>query len=727
MFRHTGVGNSFMDTDSKSLSELLDLHTWQQIQDSLSSIIGLAILIFDSNGDILCRPSNESDICRIVKRTERGVSLCNNYCGKSIKEAVKKREPFIFRCHANLYSFAIPVVLDEKHQIVLLGGQVFLSYKDFTAFEKNTIPLGIDAALALDLNKNLKFSDIMSLKLSCRYINTNTNYLLKNTYSQNIFKQRFSRLLTLFNVSTDLSFDITNYEIYGTILNTLGILFDVNTASIMLYEDNGIFKNKISFGQKEALILNYEADGTKGIFKKLLNERRPISTKSRYELAEAGLPEDITSLHIFPLLKGEDINSLIILFNTDITEDDKKIIASYCNQVALVLENLKLKSELQEKLKNLSILVEINKAVGSTLDFEQLFEIILEKSTELAKAAQGSLMIFDESKMELAIKATKGFNEKIVEQFRIKPGEGIAGMVLKNGKPLIVKDIERDERFQKKNRPRYKTGSFISIPLKINSRIVGVLNISDKITGEVFSEEDLNLLLSFATHASIAIERSEYYNKSEVLKKISITDPLTELLNRRYFQERLTEEIERSKRYKYPLSLIILDIDNFKNYNDKNGHLTGDEGLRITASCIRNAVRTMDVVARYGGEEFAVILPQTEKDEANIIAERIRKEVERTYYPMEETQPGGEFTISLGLAAYPDDAAELLELINNADKAMYAAKAQGKNRVVTFSREFLNNQNTNSNPLNNKDRSTNAFHVEMSLKEPRGDYNREIP
>jgi predicted signal transduction protein with EAL and GGDEF domain len=135
----------------------------------------------------------------------------------------------------------------------------------------------------------------------------------------------------------------------------------------------------------------------------------------------------------------------------------------------------------------------------------------------------------------------------------------------------------------------------------------------------------------------------------------------------------------------------------------------------------------MDVVARYGGEEFAVILPQTEKDEANIIAERIRKEVERTYYPMEETQPGGEFTISLGLAAYTDDASELLELINNADKAMYAAKAQGKNRVVTFSREFLNNQNTNSNPLNNKDHSTNAFHVELSLKEPRGGYNREIP
>ena len=695
-------------TSSQSLTDLLEISTWLQVQDSLSSIIGYEVSISDADGRLLCRPSNENNICRIVKETAIGASLCNDYCGKSIKEAVRKKEPFLFKCHANLYSFTVPIMLDEKHQIVILGGHTFFSYRDFTAFIKNVDSLGIDRARILSLNKDLKFSDSMSLKLACRYINTSANNMLKNTYSQNIFKHKFSQLLTLFNVSTDLSFDIPHYEIYGMILNVLGILFDVNTASIMLWaEDEGIFKTKTSFGQREDLILNYTTDAKKGIFGQIMKEHKAVSTRNRFEIMETGLPAEIQSLHVFPLFKGEGVSGLIAIFNTDISEDDKKIIASFCNQVALVLENLKLKSELQEKLKNLSILMEINKAVGSTLDFEKLLQIILEKSTELAKASQGSLMIYDEEKLELAIKATKGFHEKIVEQFRIKPGEGIAGWVLKEGLPIVVEDIERDERFGKKSRPRYKTRSFISIPLKINSRIVGVLNISDKITGEVFSEDDLNLLLSFATHASIAIERSEYYNKSEVLKKISITDQLTELLNRRYFQERLTEEIERSKRYKYPLSLIILDIDNFKNYNDMNGHLVGDEGLRITASCIRNAVRTMDVVARFGGEEFAVILPQTEKDEANIIAERIRKEVEKTYYPMEETQPNGEFTISLGLATYPDDANEMLELINNADRSMYAAKAQGKNRVVRYSPDIAGNYN--SNPLSLTMNGTNGL------------------
>jgi PleD family two-component response regulator len=124
---------------------------------------------------------------------------------------------------------------------------------------------------------------------------------------------------------------------------------------------------------------------------------------------------------------------------------------------------------------------------------------------------------------------------------------------------------------------------------------------------------DLHLLSSIAAYASVAIERSEYYARSEELKKISITDPLTGLLNRRYFQERLIEEMERSRRHKLPLSLIIMDVDNFKAINDTFGHQAGDEALKGIARCIRNSIRAIDVAARYGGEEFTVILPQTSK------------------------------------------------------------------------------------------------------------------
>ena len=140
----------------------------------------------------------------------------------------------------------------------------------------------------------------------------------------------------------------------------------------------------------------------------------------------------------------------------------------------------------------------------------------------------------------------------------------------------------------------------MSILLKINNRKIGVLNITDKSNREAFNEDDLKLLESIASHASVALDRTDFYMKSEDLRKISITDSLTDLYNRRFFQERMVEEIERARRHSLSFSLIMLDIDNFKNYNDTYGHLAGDEALRLVSVAIKNSVRNIDRVARYG-------------------------------------------------------------------------------------------------------------------------------
>ncbi|MDD5435062.1 MAG: GGDEF domain-containing protein, partial [Nitrospira sp.] len=171
---------------------------------------------------------------------------------------------------------------------------------------------------------------------------------------------------------------------------------------------------------------------------------------------------------------------------------------------------------------------------------------------------------------------------------------------------------------------------------------------------------------------------------SVTLKKISITDPLTSLLNRRYFEERISEELERSKRHNQPFSLLIIDIDNFKDFNDTYGHLYGDEVLRNTAHGIRGCTRVIDIAARYGGEEFAVILPTTDKEGALIIGTRIRDEIYNMSFPVQRAEKPAKLTVSIGIATYPDDAATIEDLINNADRALYKAKGLGKNRVVLF-------------------------------------------
>ena len=503
-------------------------------------------------------------------------------------------------------------------------------------------------------------------------------------HEKNILSTKFSRLMTLFTLAADLKNDPT--ELIHTLVNSLGILFNLNSASVLLWDrDRQIFKTVATFGQASEPLRSYQTDAATGPIHTLIEQQRPVSIHETLEILRAGFPSGITSVYLFPLfISNQHVTSLLCIFDTDIDDETARIISAFCQQASLVQENAQLQRERRDLTKDVSVFLEIAKTVGSAMDSEEIFSIILDKSTQYVQAEQGSIMLLDEDRRELSIKAMKGLNKKVVELLKIHPGEGISGQVVMSGSPLIVADIDTDHRITQERRPRYKTKSFISIPLKLDGRTIGVLNVADKMSGEIFSKEDLQLLVSIGAYASVAIERSRFYQKTEELKKISITDSLTGLLNRRYFQERMSEEIERSRRHHLPLSLIMLDVDDFKRVNDSLGHLIGDEVLKATARCLRNSIRTIDVAARYGGEEFTVILPQTSKADAQTIAERICAEVYRLDLPFIKSDHKLVLSASLGLATYPEDAETLEDLIRNADIALYAAKSQGKNRVVVY-------------------------------------------
>ncbi|MEK7851216.1 MAG: GGDEF domain-containing protein, partial [Deltaproteobacteria bacterium] len=170
----------------------------------------------------------------------------------------------------------------------------------------------------------------------------------------------------------------------------------------------------------------------------------------------------------------------------------------------------------------------------------------------------------------------------------------------------------------------------------------------------------------------------------EKTEMMAITDELTKLYNHRYFVKSLNEELKRAGRYKQDLSLIMIDVDSFKNYNDTHGHLKGNDVLKEIARILAETVRDVDIVARYGGEEFSIILPQTDKEKAVLTAERIRAAVERFGFYKGETQPGGKVTISMGVAMFPHDGKASSDVVGRADEALYQAKREGKNRVCVY-------------------------------------------
>ena len=167
----------------------------------------------------------------------------------------------------------------------------------------------------------------------------------------------------------------------------------------------------------------------------------------------------------------------------------------------------------------------------------------------------------------------------------------------------------------------------------------------------------------------------------EQLRRLSITDELTALYNYRYFRNYLEQEFARARRYRRSLSLLMLDIDHFKQYNDTNGHQAGDQLLRTLAQLIRSLTRDTDSAARYGGEEFTVVMPETNKNEAYNLAGRICAAVEDYPFENEQLQPGGKVTVSIGVAEYPEDAQNISNLIKKADDSLYMAKEKGRNQV----------------------------------------------
>jgi len=187
-----------------------------------------------------------------------------------------------------------------------------------------------------------------------------------------------------------------------------------------------------------------------------------------------------------------------------------------------------------------------------------------------------------------------------------------------------------------------------------------------------------------------AAERHRLLNEvkeKEIYKQLAITDGLTEVYNRHYFNQTLPRELDRAKRYKIPLSFLMVDIDYFKKFNDRQGHLAGDWALKRVSQVIVGSVRIPDMVFRYGGEEFAVVLPETNKSNAIAVAERMRENVSLTQFLDSKIMPTQHLTISIGVCTFPVDAQNFQGVIENADKHLYSAKRLGRDRICFSSEE----------------------------------------
>lgn len=336
--------------------------------------------------------------------------------------------------------------------------------------------------------------------------------------------------------------------------------------------------------------------------------------------------------------------------------------------------------ELLQRRLQLATFTEIGKALTSSLDLKEVLNIVMDKIRELLRPKNWSLLLLDEETGELKFEIVVGAGSEKIKDLRLKPGEGVAGWVAREKKPLLVADVSKDPRFSKKadEISNFTTQSIICVPLLTKGKCLGVIELINKVEEISYVEDDLLVLTTLADFTAIAIENAISLNK---VHELTITDDLTKLYNSRFLHNRLEYEVERAKRFKHELSMIFLDLDYFKDVNDNYGHLAGSKLLREVAKFILGMIRNVDMACRYGGDEFIILMPGTSKKHAVMVAKKLCSAIRDELF-LKDEGINIRITGSFGVASFPADADNKDSLIRMADNAMYTVKNRERDGVA---------------------------------------------
>lgn len=662
---------------------------------------GLAIAIVDE-GAHQAAVSNNNSICRKLNPGNKFSPECSQFCGKALEKATEAGKMIGFECHAGLDCRAIAGGTAEKRFVAIVG-RTFLKAENYRKATERAIKGDWSSYSPAEFFENILLTGSSdALTKTAEKVEALLNELQTEKRDESETVTTVKPVEETTDVAEDTVLEIDRQpeidepqpkkhqektagalawrSFFGSILKTdyaqatssilKFIAHQYGFSALIWLENKGErFENTASFGEMAGrkVRLGISPDDHRLV--------EALQNESSLALGErASEPSKSTRvMNLFPVGLGDEISAAIAILAPLDAEDKKKQIARFCQSIAPQLEILRLRNEVSGR----DAITNAVRAFGDSLkniDADDFWQHLTQNAAEMLRAERASLLIMDEKSGEFEVKSIIGAKTDPASGEEI--GGRVAKIVFAKNKPVVVSDVKTTglppgER-------RYKTPSFISCPINLGQKTIGVMNFTDRAGGEAFDRSSLALFQAIAPQLAVTIDRATLKEKAGEFEQLSVTDPLTGLLNRRYIEERLLEEIKRSTRHGFPMSFMMLDVDHFKSYNDEFGHPAGDAALKMVAQVIRETLRGADVAARFGGEEFSILLPQTNAEEASTIAERIRSNIEHANFPHRLV------TTSIGVASCSADLCVSADLVSAADKALYEAKRQGRNRVQTF-------------------------------------------
>lgn len=333
------------------------------------------------------------------------------------------------------------------------------------------------------------------------------------------------------------------------------------------------------------------------------------------------------------------------------------------------------KSMLGESLVSLDQFLYLHKSI-SRLHLEDIKPVLIEKLPYILAVRYFSLFLYNASQMELTLACSNHLDTS--KKLSLKVSEsGVMQDALSQKRYIFEPDFTTSKYYKGKKNPLFRNNFFLCVPLMIENQIIGVINVNDSDKG-FLSVSDMDYILNVMEFVALSLSNALLHEKTEVL---SVTDGLTQLFDHRQMMHILEKEFERCRRYQSTLSILMMDIDYFKKINDTYGHQKGDEVLVSLASVLNRMCRSNDTASRYGGEEFVVVLPETRKEGATIIADRIRNAMAQKRFRASEKEFG--VTLSCGIAELNlETMSTPSDLIHVADRALYKAKEEGRDRMI---------------------------------------------
>lgn len=659
----------------------------EKFLDRIASENGVAVVVLDETGGEAAA-SNNNSICKVLYPSAEFGSRCAEFCGKAFEDTRTANGTVDFVCHAGLSCRAVPVA-DSGKRFVAIVGRTFTTPEKYreatekalsgewnqfkpTRFFENVLIAGSDDGIKKAAAKLGKFRAETEENILDVTPRSNPQIILpqsvlvpEKTKSSIIDVAEIAEWRSLFGSLMKMD----HRQAAREFLSYMSRRFDFQ--SLAWFEVKGAqFESVVAIGRLDGKAVRL------GVGPDDKRMRDAAADESSFELRErrSAAGDQGGAFHIFPVTVGSEIRGAFGVEST-IESSHRPRIARIAQAVAPQLEILRLRDEVSQRDWLSRSVRRFNESLHR-IDSDDFWSQVTQVSAELLEAERASLLFRGDDPNSLLAKAVIGSRVNLLGVANI--GNRIASRALNSGHPLVVGDIRKTGIQVAPSDWRYRTPSFISYPILIGERRVAVMNFTDKASGDAFDDRDVEFLQAIAPQIAVAIDRLALKDKAGQFEQLSVTDVLTGLLNRRYLQERLLEEINRSKRYHFPVCLMMLDVDYFKSYNDSFGHPAGDQALKMVANILKENFRGADVAARYGGEEFAVLLPQTSLEEANQIAERIRRQIERTEFPHRP------ITISIGIANCTAEISSPEDLIWAADRALYQAKDRGRNNVRIF-------------------------------------------